>query len=254
MRSVTPRALHRALGVTMLLPLLAWAVTGAIFFVKPGYGGAYESLAVRTYPLTAPISVPPSADWREVRYLRTVLDDHLIARTESGWKQLDPVTLQERPSPTDAEVRALVTDAFTVNPERYGQIATVEGSVITTVTGVRVTFDWDRLSLSLRGRHTRRIDAVYRVHYLQWTGVVWLDKVLGGLGLFLIVALSAAGVRLLFRRGASGNGPMGQWGNEAMGQLKTLAHCPIGSFTIGALCPFPNAPSLPFCRSCSRRP
>ncbi len=200
---MTPRTVHRALGITMLLPLLAWAVTGAIFFIKPGYGGAYESLAVRTYPLTAPVSVPPAADWREVRYLKTVLGDHLIARTESGWKQLDPVTLQERPAPTDAEIRTLVTDAFTVNPERYGQITTIEGSVITTDTGVRATFDWNRLSLSQRGRDTDRIDAIYRVHYLQWTGVVWLDKILGGLGLVLVVALSAFGVRLLFRRSPS---------------------------------------------------
>jgi len=197
---MTPRTVHRALGITMLLPLLAWAVTGAFFFIKPGYGGAYESLAVKTYPLTTALSLPAAADLREVRYLKTVLGDHLIARTESGWKQLDPVTLQERPAPTDAEIRTLVTDAFTANPERYGRIATIDGSVITTNTGVRATFDWNRLSLSQRGRDTDRIDAIYRVHYLQWTGVVWLDKVLGGLGLVLVVALSAFGVRLLFRR------------------------------------------------------
>jgi hypothetical protein len=184
----------------MLLPLLAWAVTGAFFFIKPGYGGAYESLAIRTYPLTAPISVPPSGDWREVRWLRTVLGDHLVARTESGWKQLDPVTLLERPAPREADVRTLVTDAFAANPERYGQIATIEGPVITTSTGVRATLDWHRLSLSQYGRDTARIDAIYKVHYLQWTGVEWLDKILGGLGLLLMVALSAFGVRLLFRR------------------------------------------------------
>ncbi len=197
---MTPRTVHRALGITMLLPLLAWAVTGAIFFIKPGYGGAYESLAIRTYPLTAPVSLPAAADLLEVRYLKTVLGDHLIARMESGWKQLDPATLQERPAPTDAQVRALVSDAFTVNPERYGQITAVEGSLITTNTGVRATFDWTRLSLSQRGRDTDRIDAIYRVHYLQWTGVESLDKILGGLGLLLIVALSGFGVRLLLRR------------------------------------------------------
>lgn len=200
MASLTPRSVHRALGITMLLPLLAWAVTGAIFFIKPGYGGAYESLAVRTYPLTSPLSVPPSADWLEVRHLKTMLGDHLIARTEAGWKQLDPVTLQERPAPSDADVRTLVADAFMANPTRYGQIATIDGARIVTDTGVRVTLDWNRLSLSQYGRDTARIDGIYKVHYLQWTGIVWLDKILGGLGLFLIVALSAFGVRLLFRR------------------------------------------------------
>lgn len=80
--------------------------------------------------------------------------------------------------------------------------ATCQGAIVTTDTGVRATFDWNRLSLSQRGRDTDRIDALYRVHYLQWTGVVWLDKVLGGLGLVLVVALSAFGMRLLFRRNA----------------------------------------------------
>jgi hypothetical protein len=184
----------------MLLPLLAWAITGAIFFIKPGYGGAYESLAIRTYPLTTTVSVPPSADWREVRFVKTVLGDHLIARTEPGWRQLDPVTLEPRPSPPEADVRALLTDAFAANPARYGEVSSVDGSTITTSTGVTITFDWNRLSLSQRGRDTDRIDAIYRVHYLQWTGNASLDKVFGGLGLLCLVALSAAGVRLLIRR------------------------------------------------------
>jgi hypothetical protein len=192
--------LHRALGAIMLLPLVAWAVTGSVFFIKPGYGGAYESLAVRTYPLTAPVSIPPAADWREVRYLTTALGDHLIARAESGWQQLDPVTLQVRPAPSDADIRRLVQDAFTANPERYGQITTVEGTRVTTDTGVRATLDWNRLTLSQRGRDTDRIDAIYRVHYLQWTGIAWLDRILGGAGLILLLVLSGAGLRLLIGR------------------------------------------------------
>jgi len=197
---MTPRSVHRALGITMLVPLLAWAVTGAIFFIKPGYGGAYESLAVRTYPLTTALSVPPTAEWREVRYLRTVLGDHLIARTASGWQQFDPVSLRARPAPSDEDLRRLVTDAFSANPTRYGQIAAVGGPVITTTTGVKVTFDWNRLSLAQRGRDTDRIDTIYSVHYLQWTGIESVDKVVGGLGLLCLVALSAAGVRLLVKR------------------------------------------------------
>ncbi len=184
----------------MLLPLLAWAITGAIFFIKPGYGGAYESLVIRTYPLTTTVSVPPSADLREVRFVKTVLGDHLIARWASGWSQLDPVTLQTRPAPTEADIRALLADAFTANPARYGEFSSVDGSTITTSTGVTITLDWNRLSLSQRGRDTDRIDAIYRVHYLQWTGIESVDKILGGLGLFFLVALSAFGVRLLVRR------------------------------------------------------
>jgi uncharacterized iron-regulated membrane protein len=197
---VSTRSVHRALGVAMLLPLVAWAVTGAVFFIKPGYGGAYESLPVRTYPLTRPMAVAPAADWREVRYVRTVLGDHLLARTDAGWSQRDPDTAQPRPTPTDADVRALVTDAFSINPARYGDIESIEGTRITTTTGAAVTLDWNRLTLSQRGKDTDRIDAIYRVHYLQWTGVAWFDRILGGVGLVLILALSAAGARLLIVR------------------------------------------------------
>lgn len=186
----------------MLLPLTAWAVTGAIFFIKPGYGGAYESLAVRTYPLTAPQTVTPSDDWREVRTLRSVLGTHLLARTADGWHQFDVATMQPRPSPTAAEVRSLIEDAISVNADRYGTIDAIDGMRATTSTGARVTLDWNRMALSQRGLDTDRIDAIYRVHYLQWTGVASVDRVLGAVGLLLLVALSAAGVRLLVRRRA----------------------------------------------------
>ncbi len=69
-----------------------------------------------------------------------------------------------------------------------------------TTTGVEVTLDWNRLALQQRGRDTDRIDALYRVHYLQWTGVDALDKVLGLLGLVLLVALAYLGARLAFTR------------------------------------------------------
>jgi hypothetical protein len=54
--------------------------------------------------------------------------------------------------------------------------------------------------LSQRGRDTDRIDALYRIHYLQWTGSQAMDKVLGFLGLSLVVALTGLGARLAFRR------------------------------------------------------
>jgi len=43
----------------MLLPFAGWAVTGAIFFIKPGYGPAYESLSIKTYPLDKPLAINP---------------------------------------------------------------------------------------------------------------------------------------------------------------------------------------------------
>jgi hypothetical protein len=197
---MTTRTLHRVVGLVMLLPFLGWAVTGAIFFIKPGYAGAYESLAVRTYPLDTSLAVDGNALWREARFVRTVLGDHLLVRKGRGdWQNLNPRTLDQRPAPTESQLRELVTDALSANPERYGHIVSVTGGVANTDTGVRVTLNWYRLTLSQRGVDTDRLDALYRIHYLQWTGIAAIDKVVGAVGLILILVLSGLGVRLFFR-------------------------------------------------------
>lgn len=195
------RKLHRVIGIVMLLPFVAWAATGAVFFTKPGYGAAYDALAIRTYPFDGAISVRPDPAWKEVRFVRTILGVHLLARTPQGSRQFDPVTLQPAPPPSDADVTRLIEDAFTVNPLRYGHIVRLDQGVATTDTGAVVTFDWNRLGLQQRGRDTDRIDLLYKIHYLQWTGQKTLDKVLGLTGLILLAVLSVLGARLAFRRG-----------------------------------------------------
>jgi hypothetical protein len=198
------RKLHRLIGIVMLLPFLAWAATGIVFFTKPGYGAAYDALPIRTYPLDGPIAVRPDPGWREVRYLRTILGPHLIARTDKGWVQLNPVTLQPASAPSDEDVKRLLADAFTVNPARYGHIVSIAGGVVTTDTGAEITVDWNGLSLQQRGRDTDRIDRLYRIHYLQWTGQKTVDKVLGLGGLLLLIALTVLGASLAFRVRSSG--------------------------------------------------
>jgi hypothetical protein len=196
---MTARRLHRLAGLVLLLPMFGWAATGALFFLKPGYDDAYSSLTVKTYPLDAPVAVKAPADWLEVRYLRTVLGPHLLARTATDWRQFDPVTLEPRPAPGEADVRALLREAISANPSRYGTIEAIEGTNATTTTGARLNLDWNQLSLSQRGRDTDRIDWFYKVHYLQWTGIAAIDDVLGLTGLVLIVVLSVLGARLLLR-------------------------------------------------------
>ena len=183
----------------MLLPFLGWAATGAVFFIKPGYAGAYESLAVRTYPLDDNLPVRIQA-WREARLVKTILGTHLLARTDAGWRNLNPATLQIEAVPSQDKLRLLFEDAFSANPDRYGRVATQTGTTARTTTGVEVTLEWTRLALQQRGRDTDRIDFLYRIHYLQWTGVKALDKILGLLGLVLIVTLSVLGLRLAFSR------------------------------------------------------
>lgn len=185
----------------MLLPLTGWAVTGAVFFLKPGYADAYDQVQVKTYPLEPNIAFQADPSWLEVRLVKTILGEHLLARTSNGWLHLDPRSTQPRPEPSTDELAALVTEAFSANPARYGKIAAIEGNNITTDTGIRVEMDWNRLALTQRGKDTDRIDLLYKIHYLQWTGVKSLDKVLGALGIILVLLLSALGARLFFNRG-----------------------------------------------------
>src|ERR1051325_11040841 len=99
------RSLHRAVGLIMFLPFVAWAATGAIFFLKPGYAGAYELLQVKTYPFGPNERIQMDPSWLEARYLRTVLGGHLLVRTTDGWQHLDPQTLTPRPAPRSEERR-----------------------------------------------------------------------------------------------------------------------------------------------------
>ncbi|MBI1760997.1 MAG: PepSY domain-containing protein [Acidobacteria bacterium] len=195
---MTIRKTHRVLGLVMLLPLFGWAITGLVFFLKPGYEGAYELLQLKTYPLEQPVAVTPNPSWQEFRYTKTILGNHLLVRTAQGWQQLDPATLVSRAKPSEEDVRRLLQDAFTANPNRYGAVAAINGATITTSTNVKITFDWNRMSVQQRGPDTDRIDRLYKIHYLQWTGVKWLDKLLGLAGLALLVVLSVLGLMLAF--------------------------------------------------------
>lgn len=125
----------------------------------------------------------------------------MLARTARGWLHLDPHSRQPWPEPSADDISELVTDAFSANAPRYGRVDSVEGNKITTDTGVRIELDWGRLSLTQTGKDTDRIDTLYKIHYLQWTGVKTVDKVLGGLGIILLLTLSLLGARLFFARG-----------------------------------------------------
>ena len=193
------RTLHRVIGIILLLPFVGWATTGLVFFIKPGYTGAYEVLAPKLYPIKNQLLISEDPNWLEVRYLRTILGDHLLVRTESGCMNLNPDDRRARLATSD-ETRRLVQDALSVNPNRYGQIVAVNGDTITTDTGVVVTIDWNRMTLQQTGTDTKWIDLLYRIHYLQWTGVKSIDRVVGFTGITLVLVLTGLGARLAFRR------------------------------------------------------
>ena len=195
------RALHRVIGIILLLPFFGWALTGLVFFIKPGYEGAYEVLSPKTYPLERAVTINPDPTWLEFRYLKTALGEHLLVRTGAGWSHLNPVDGRPRGGPTEDEIRTLLKDAFSATPRRYVNISKVSGDTASTDTGVEVTVDWKRLSLQQRGTDTDHIDLLYKVHYLQWTGVTIIDRVVGITGIALVLALTVLGAWLALKRG-----------------------------------------------------
>jgi hypothetical protein len=83
---MTTRSLHRVVGLVMLLPLAGWAITGAVFFLKPGYAGAYELLPVKTYPFETNIAIETDPSWTEARLVKTILGEHCLrALREAGF-------------------------------------------------------------------------------------------------------------------------------------------------------------------------
>jgi hypothetical protein len=67
---------------------------------------------------------------------------------------------------------------------------------------MRIKLNWPTLSLSQRGPDTDRIDILYRIHYLQWTGNVIADRILGSAGIVILLALAFFGARLLLHGAA----------------------------------------------------
>jgi hypothetical protein len=200
---VINRRLHKWIGLLLLAPVLAWATTGVFFLVRPAFEEAYSALQVKSYPLTAPLEIAIGEQWLEYRYLETVLGRHLLVRTTAGWTHLNAQTGAQFNEPAADVLAVLVSDAISINPSRYGEIAASNANSFVTSTGVDIEVFWQSLSLSQMGNDTRWINQVYDIHYLRWTGVDWLDEVLGLIGLVLLILMTATGAKLLlssFRR------------------------------------------------------
>jgi len=195
---VKTRKLHKITGLILLAPFIAWSLTAVFFLVRPGYEEAYERPQLKQYPLEAGFSIPANAAWTEVRLFNTILGKHLIVKESGTWRHLDGDTLEEKPYPSETELRLLLEEAFSFNPERYGSIATIDDIGIHTTTGVDITLDWNTLSIFQNGKDTRAIDQIYSIHYLEWTGIEILDRIVGLSGLFLLIYMTWSGMQLAF--------------------------------------------------------
>lgn len=194
------RKLHKIIGLILVLPMLGWTITGVIFFIKPGYQGAYEQLSIKTYPLNDEILVRPKSDWQEMKLVSSILGDHLLVKANNKTEHLDPNSFLPKPVPTEIEFKALLTDAFARNSGRYGEVIKLDGLSAQTNTGIEVKLDWNNLRLSQKGQDTHLINLLYKVHYLQWTSHKEIDQVLGVLGLILLILLTILGVRIYLKK------------------------------------------------------
>ena len=59
------------------------------------------------------------------------------------------------------------------------------------------------MTLHQQGSDAEFIDMMYRIHYLQWTGIKIIDNVLGIIGLALMIVLAGFGLLLSFKRSTS---------------------------------------------------
>ena len=193
------RKQHRLLGGILLLPFIAWSLTGVFFLVRPAYEQAYSVLSPKTYSADQ-INISAQPEWQEVRLLKTVLGLHLLVKQEGGWQQLDPDSLEVRATPVEADLVSFVEDAISQDTLRYGELLPGESDPFRTSTGVTIAVNWDSLSLYQQGLDTRWIDRIYRIHYLQWTGIAFLDTILGVAGLLLLLLMTVTGSAMLLRR------------------------------------------------------
>ncbi len=193
------RKLHRIIGLALLLPFIAWILTGLVFLIKPGYKAAYEKLEPKQYSVQKIIDLSPQDDWLEIRILRTILGEHLLAKTAEGWQHLNVNTLEAIPLPSEQTQIKLLEDAIRFNQSRYGHITHYENGVFFSSTGVELTLDWPTLSIRQRGRDTRLISTLYKIHYLEWFGHKHANLILGISGLISLFILVYYGMVLYIK-------------------------------------------------------
>ncbi len=197
---MTPRKIHKIVGLVLLFPFLAWILTGIIFLTKPGYKQAYELINIKQYPLDSEYSIQPEMDWLEYRIFRTILGDHLLVNTNGNWIQLDPRSKTEKVTPNQSDILRLLQDAVSVNPQRYGVVQNLENGIYRTSTDVDLIFNWNTMSISQRGKDTKFIGLMYKIHYLAWLGNKPANILLGILGLLLLSVLIYYGALLSFTK------------------------------------------------------
>ncbi|MFN0251130.1 MAG: PepSY domain-containing protein [Kofleriaceae bacterium] len=212
-RRVTIAAFHRWAAIVLVALLVVWSITGLLFHLKPGWDRAYDSLSVqRTEPVDLSSVVPVAsltsvsltssgAVPSSIELFSTVLGPMYRVTTSAGSSIVDATTGRVRTFTPDEVIR-LVDDAVSRSPfaRRYGAHVGIDGNDVRYAGDQVVTFSPPTMRVSQEGRDTKRIDWLYRIHYLQWTGNKTIDKILAISGLALIWIVMIPGVVLFVRR------------------------------------------------------
>ncbi len=220
------RAAHRLAGLVLVVPLVLWMGTGLLFHVKPGWDEAYESLAV---PPPGPLP------WERVVFspaavkARGLLDPGPVALAPhpSGlvaWfgcrdgraAAVDGTSGDPIPPASEGAARAFALAAISASrhAKSYGTIVSagpaVHRSALTgvedpallfrTSSGKTVLVDRITGEVNQNGALNRRIDLLYRIHYLQWTPWKLANVALVSAAALLSLLVAASGIRLAVAR------------------------------------------------------
>lgn len=204
---------HYYCGWILCVPLIFWALTGAVFILKPGYGDAYEQLSVAQHTLRQNSSNQPASakanftlafddSWQEARLINTVIGPRLIVKTANASQHLN--AQQQLQIANIHEVKTLLNSAISHNNLRYGSINDIQlndgiNITATTTTGVTLSLNWNTLALNQKGQDRKIIDTLYKLHYLQYTPNPTLNKAIATLGLLLLIVLTLLGIRMSMR-------------------------------------------------------
>lgn len=190
------RRMHKIVGIMLILPMLGWTCTGLVFLTKPGYKDAYEQLTVKAYPLEKSFIIPASTSWQEATLIRSILGYHLLVNDEGNMLNLNPITFQKSEIPSHSQLTSLLKDAFSNNKQRYGEIVSITDEVAKTSTGIEVRLNWNTLTLRQKGKNTKLISTLYKIHYLQWSPFKSFNLILGIVGLLLLITIIVSGIRI----------------------------------------------------------
>lgn len=216
------RRAHRLSGLVLLVPLFLWIATGLLFHVKPGWDEAYEALAA---PPPGPLP------WERVVFspaalkARGLLDpgpvvlaahpSGLVAyfgRRDGRPAAVDGTSGEPLPPASEEVARAFALAAISASrhARSYGEIVEAEAAshrstltasedpafLFRTSGGKLVVVDRVTGEVTQSGVLNGRIDALYRIHYLQWTPWKPLNAALVLAASLLVLFLAASGLRL----------------------------------------------------------